>query len=153
MKFECLRHSSGHILLPAQFINEDYKIKHDLKFLIDTGAAVSIISYQQAIQWHLNFDKLKKTEEPGVFGGGRGYGFILKNNHIILSDYSDLTLGIKSLRSFKLHSVVVLGPDYANTEPLPCVLGYDFLKKFTLLVHSEKRGGKIILTDDQIPFE
>ena len=143
MRIHCKRDKYRYIRLPARFINENLGIDSNTNFCVDTGAPQSQISYEQAVEWRLNFSKLELAFRNLRVGGSRGKAYWLKDSKILFRDFKG------KLKALEIPRITVLGPDFRE-ERIPPLLGDDILRNFTLIVYSDRLGGDIILTDEDI---
>lgn len=154
MRILCRRDKYRYIRVPIRFINENYGVDHNTNFCIDTGAPYSLISYEQAVEWGLPFDKLPRSHRKHRVGGVHGEGYLLTGSSLVLRDH------VGKLHSLEVPRIEVLGPPFQQAElPVPALLGDDLLHDFSLVILSDRQGGAIILTDEKLdikfggPFE
>lgn len=145
MHIICKRDRYRYIRLPLRFINKQFKVDHNTNFCVDTGAPYSLVSYEQAVEWKIPFDKLTPTPTPHRVGGIEGPGYYLEDNIMLFRDVNG------KLQPISVDKIVVLGAPFKQTgKPIPPLLGDDILRQFTLIVKSDQHGGDIILTNENI---
>ena len=146
MRVICKRDRYRYIRLSVRFINKQFNIDHNTNFCVDTGAPYSLISYEQAVDWSIPFDKLKTTPSQHRVGGIEGTGYFLDNSVMLFRDSQG------KLHPIDVPRIIVLGPPFKQTgKPVPPLLGDDILRQFTLIVKSDQQGGDVIITDELVP--
>jgi len=147
MIFDCSRDKYSYIKIVGRLIHERLKIYSNTHFCIDTGSPFSLISYEQAVILQIPFGELRPAGKRSL-GGFVGGAFALDGTIIQLRSNKG------KLMEFAHNPLIVLGPDFQDPKgqrkvPVPGLLGYDFLRQFTLVVESEQQGGRIVLLKDQ----
>jgi hypothetical protein len=106
-----------------------------VKFLIDTGAPYTIISYRDFQQFRINFSVLEKHTQ--MISGVTAYGpkggvvpYVINNCDIILNDEDNDCKGFSTLMT----KVLVLPEGDNSTTSL---LGIDFLRNYRLMFDAE----------------
>lgn len=150
MIYECQRwniHGSHYIKFPVRFIHKDFKIDRNLNFCLDTGSPfLCIVSYYQAINLRIRYEKLSKLKTPILLGGTKWDNYLLEGSNFIMRS------NIGKLRTIEITPISVLGPPINRKLelPVPGILGFPFLSQFTLVVEKIEHEGKIYLTDDKV---
>lgn len=145
MRVICKRDRYRYIRLPPRFINRQFNIDHNTNFCIDTGAPYSLITYEQAIEWNIPFDKLNSTPSPHRVGGIESLGYYLENSIMLFRDSKG------KLQPIAVDKIVVLATPFKQKDkPIPPLLGDDILRQFTLIVKSDQHGGEIMMTNESI---
>lgn len=144
MEFECQIDKYKHVLFPVRFVHKKLALDKNIKFCLDTGSYKSYISYHQAIELGIQFDKLQKQVHPTELVGTIWDTFKIENFELIIRNTSGILI------TSPLKSIYVLGnplnPDIKL--PVPGILGYTFIYHYTLVI--TKNDGRIYFTDKRV---
>lgn len=147
MRVICKRDKYRYIRLTVRFMNERFGIDHNTNFCVDTGAPYSLVSYEQAVQWRIPFNRLRRAKSTHRVGGIEAQGYLLEDSKMLLRDHTG------KIHAIEVPQILVLGPPFKRKGmPVPPLLGDDILRNFTLIVESDRQGGKIIITDEKIEY-
>lgn len=133
------RFGSAHII--AILIIKDLDIKSPIEFLLDTGAARTVILDRDAIRLGIDYSRLEKHREGTLGIGGVVETYIIKNIELIFVTEEGRH------HKERLNTIYVLKHETLNEKILriPSVLGRDVLNKYKLVLYGQK--GIVIITD------
>ncbi len=127
----------------ATLVSNQFKIEHEVKFLIDTGASKTIVSDKDAALMRVDYRKLDKTEATLGIGG-------LVDTYLL----PEVKLFFKSeegIHEEYLSEIFVIRHRIRNpriaerVKYIPSLLGRDFLNRYTLYL--DKRKNQVLITD------
>lgn len=131
----------------AKIICEQLNIRRSVKFLLDIGAAVTVISDKDVIRLKVDYNKLEKPKK-GISGiGGKVETYLMDDVKILFE--SDQGEHVESMdRIFVTRHKPRNNEEREIVKLIPSLLGRDILNKYGTVV--DKRTGKVVITDEKV---
>lgn len=114
--------------IPTMLHHKKSHLMGNLDFLLDTGAAKTIVSEKDARRLNINFDSLEKTDKVHIGVGGVVNVFLLRDVELLFRSE-------KGIVKEKFHEIEIMktpGSDRNSiiaANRIPSLLGCDFLEE------------------------